>query len=279
MDKSQEFIKKVMLGINYNTKKTLSENKIIIFEQDEIPFKYNKYVPGMSFNQYVGDDKKTVNLTSTPIYKSPELLKKEKEELYKKTPRGYAVSLGYNDWKHLQSLFGCPSYKENKEENIKCNLNIKKALEQGWNPNKDVPESLKSSYYDKDKLENKNKSKNPNNTPDVNNYGEPSPSVNEIPGLKNAEFDGDFYSWFNENFVYPEDAEKNSIEGTVNITFTVNSDGSVSNFIVNDSINTVLSDYTIFLFKTMPNWYPAEQDGKKIQSKVTIPVEFSLGNF
>jgi hypothetical protein len=38
-----------------------------------------------------------------------------------------------------------------------------------------------------------------------------------------------------------------------------------------------LSDEVIILIKKMPKWAPAEIDGKKISSKVTIPVEFSLG--
>jgi len=288
MDISQEFISKVMLGIKYDTKKTLSENKneISLFEQNEFP----------NFNDYIGDsNKKTVKLT---YQKSAEEIKKEKEGLlkkqaeeYKKTPRGYAESLGYKDWKLLQSLFCCPTYKENKNENIKCNLNIKKALEQSWKVGDEVPKNLKSSYCEdnqtngdekkqkndvngeQNKDNNNNKDDRPN---DHKNYGDPNPNTEEIPGLTHAKFDGDFNDWFNSSFIYPEIAEKQGIEGVVNVTFFIDIDGSIINTYTDNKSNPILSNYAKKLIDSMPKWIPAEKYGNKIKTKIDLPINFTL---
>lgn len=285
---SEEFIKKVLLGINYDTNKTLSENKIDLFEQKEKTnldfFKGLKYTKGMTFNQYVGDDAKPIKL-NIPIEISQELLKKEKEEQekrkkeeYKKTPRGYAASLGYTNWKYLQSLFGCPSVKENKEENIKCNLNIKKALEQGWKPGDDVPENLKSNFKNKNNSKDNNKSDEKNDIPDNETYGEKKPKDENIPGVIPPKFDGNFYDWFIKNFNYPQEAISNKISGTVFVKFTVNEDGSISD--VNASSENLAEDIitkdAIELVKKMPNWIPSTKDDVNIKSFVTIPIEYIL---
>jgi len=189
----------------------------------------------------------------------------------------------YN-FKEVQTDFGVKPYNKQEpkdsttnKENFNDNLKLNKAWESGWRPNNgmEVPENLQTNTY-KNNSSNNGK-EGDGEEGDGGNTEDFIPFINEIPGLVNAEFDGDFYSWFNENFVYPEDAEKNSIEGTVVATFTVEVDGSISNIVTDTKSNKILSDEVVNLFKKMPKWLPAEQDGKKIQSKVTIPVEFSLG--
>lgn len=198
----------------------------------------------------------------------------------------------YN-FKEVQSDFGVKPYNKQEpkdsttnKENFNDNLKLNKAWESGWRPNNgmEVPENLQTNTY-KNNLSSNNGEKGDG---DQENNGEKGdggntedfiPFINEIPGLVNAKFDGDFYNWFNENFVYPEDAEKNSIEGIVVATFTVEVDGLISNIVTDTKSNKILSDEVVNLFKKMPKWLPAEKDGKTISSKVTIPVEFSLGNF
>lgn len=150
----------------------------------------------------------------------------------------------------------------NNKNNGKDNKNDIKDFKDGQTPNGKEFKDVK----------NKNSFNYSENNPNDEEYI----SVNEIPGLKTAKFNGDFNEWFSDNFIYPKDAKKNNIEGKVNITFTINSDGSTSNFTINSSDNKILSDYTLKLFKSMPNWSPSEKDGNKITSKVTIPVEFIL---
>jgi len=199
----------------------------------------------------------------------------------------------YN-FKEVQSDFGVKSYNKQEpkdsttnKENFNDNLKLNKAWESGWRPNNgmEVPENLQTNTYKNNKSTNidgniegngDNDGHNDNKS-DGNNEEDFIPSVDEIPGLKNAEFVGDFYEWFNNNFIYPIEAEKNSIEGTVNVTFTIDIDGTITNIVTDNNSNKILSDEVVILIKKMPKWAPAEIDGKKISSKVTIPVEFSLG--
>jgi TonB family protein len=199
----------------------------------------------------------------------------------------------YN-FKEVQSDFGVKSYNKQEpkdsttnKENFNDNLKLNKAWESGWRPNNgmEVPENLQTNTYKNSKSTNidgniegngDNDGHNDNKS-DGNNEEDFIPSVDEIPGLKNAEFVGDFYEWFNNNFIYPIEAEKNSIEGTVNVTFTIDIDGAITNIVTDNNSNKILSDEVVILIKKMPKWAPAEIDGKKISSKVTIPVEFSLG--
>jgi hypothetical protein len=75
-----------------------------------------------------------------------------KEEILARTdahlvaPRIYAESLGHKDWDNYKKVFCCPTYQENKTENIKCNQNIGLAMKQGWKPGSKIPDGMKSSY-------------------------------------------------------------------------------------------------------------------------------------
>ena len=194
------------------------------------------------------------------------------------------------DFKKVQNDFGVKPYNKQEpkdsttnKENFNDNLKLNKAWELGWRPNNgmEVPEDSQTNTY-KNNLSTNIEGNGDNdghndNEGDGNNEEDFIPSVDEIPGLKNAEFIGDFYEWFNNNFIYPIEAEKNSIEGTVNVTFTINIDGTITNIVTDNMSNKILSDEVVILIKKMPKWAPAEMDGKKISSKVTIPVEFSLG--
>lgn len=195
----------------------------------------------------------------------------------------------YN-FKEVQSDFGVKPYNKQEpkdsttnKENFNDNLKLNKAWESGWRPNNgmEVPEDSQTNTY-KNNLSTNIEGNGDNdghndNEGDGNNEEDFIPSVDEIPGLKNAEFVGDFYEWFNNNFIYPIEAEKNSIEGTVNVTFTIDIDGTITNIVTDNMSNKILSDEVVILIKKMPKWAPAEMDGKKISSKVTIPIEFSLG--
>jgi outer membrane biosynthesis protein TonB len=107
----------------------------------------------------------------------------------------------------------------------------------------EVPENLQTNTYKNSKSTNidgngDNDGHNDNKS-DGNNEEDFIPSVDEIPGLKNAEFVGDFYEWFNNNFIYPIEAEKNSIEGTVNVTFTIDIDGTITNRVTDKNSNKI----------------------------------------
>lgn len=239
--------------------------------------------------------------------KSQEEINKEilaRNDADKVAPRLYASSLGYKDWKHYQEQFCCPTAQENKPEHIKCNQNIAKAMKQGWKPGDDIPEGMRSSYckgeaevsFDEVIIDN-------GTGKGVEGEGEGT-YVNltggDVEGLFAAETnpyfkdlkpeetiwepefvggDSKFNTWFEENFLYPKQALRKKLTGVSEISFIVNVDGTLSDFtVLRGSGQKILDDYAIELLKTMPNWNPATKSGVKIQSKVTLPIEFNISD-
>lgn len=81
------------------------------------------------------------------------------------------------------------------------------------------------------------------------------------------------------NLIYPQPAKDNGIEGIVTLDFTVKADGSVGTIKVQRMIDPDLEQAAITLVRKMPAWTPATDDaGKAVDSTVTLPVTFSLGD-
>jgi TonB family protein len=242
---------------------------------------------------------------TSPSTKTQEEINKEilaRNDADQVAPRLYASSLGFKDWKQYQEQFCCPTVKENKSEHIKCNQNIAKAMKQGWKPGDGVPEGMKSSYCKGEESISPDDVVIDNGTgtgvegtgegtyvnlSDTGKeslfVGETDPYFKDLKPEENIwkpEFVGGeskFNTWFDENFLYPKTALRKKQHGVSEISFVVNTDGSLSNFeLVRGSGYRELDDYAIELLKTMPNWNPSTKDGVKIQSQVTLPIEFTL---
>ena len=79
-----------------------------------------------------------------------------------------------------------------------------------------------------------------------------------------------------KTLVYPQEAIEQHIQGTVNIRFVINSNGTVSFDRVLGKPNKYLQEEAVRVIKLMPNWIPAERDGKKVSSYYIIPIRFEL---
>jgi len=121
------------------------------------------------------------------------------------------------------------------------------------------------------------------------NYNtEPAPGVHttdEIPTAftelaKRPSFNGgnanDFANWVAKNVHYPESAKAAGIQGTVLISFKVNSDGKVSDVTVRRGINDALDNEAVRVVCSSPDWIPGEVDGKPVATVYTFPVMFAL---
>lgn len=93
----------------------------------------------------------------------------------------------------------------------------------------------------------------------------------EYPGGMSALLD-----FLMQNVKYPEDAEKQKIEGRVIATFIVETDGSVSNVKVVKPVFPSLDAEAIRVLSAMPKWVPGKQSGKVIRVKYTVPISFNL---
>jgi len=79
-----------------------------------------------------------------------------------------------------------------------------------------------------------------------------------------------------ENTNYPKEAIKTGTEGRVYVRFAVAKTGSVEHISVVRSIDKLLDEEAVRVVKTLPEWKPAEQNGKKVNVWYTIPINFAL---
>ena len=83
--------------------------------------------------------------------------------------------------------------------------------------------------------------------------------------------------WLNDNINYaPHAMCYVSIQGKVFVKFVVEKDGLITNIKVIKAVHPSLDNEAVRLVKSMPNWIPAQHDGKIVSSYFTLPVTFIL---
>ena len=85
-------------------------------------------------------------------------------------------------------------------------------------------------------------------------------------------------NFLRNNVVYPEEALKKKMTGTVYIQFDVSETGEVKNPKILGSAGAPLDNEAIRIVHMMPLWLPAEKNGKKLKSVFFLPVKFQLAN-
>lgn len=97
-------------------------------------------------------------------------------------------------------------------------------------------------------------------------------SAPQFPGGEEA-----LHTYLADNLKYPVEAADNLIEGVVEVTFTVNPDGSISDATVERPLDPDLEDEAIRLVDAMPKWVPATDDaGNPVAQKTSVTVNFTL---
>jgi len=81
-----------------------------------------------------------------------------------------------------------------------------------------------------------------------------------------------------EELVYPVKAKKDKVEGTVILSFTVKSDGSVKNLDVAQSVSPELDAEATRIFRQLL-WDPAEYRGMKLDEEQTMEFPFKLSKY
>lgn len=79
-----------------------------------------------------------------------------------------------------------------------------------------------------------------------------------------------------KELVYPQIAIDNNVQGRVFVQFVVNKDGSIQDVKVTRGVDPILDEEAIRVVKKMPKWVPAEQRGKTVRSRFTLPVMFKF---
>jgi protein TonB len=90
-------------------------------------------------------------------------------------------------------------------------------------------------------------------------------------------FDGDLKEFIQNKIEYPLDAKKDSIEGTVFISFKIDTLGITYNHKVVRGVREDLDNEAIRVTKLIFFKRPAMQRGKPIEVEIIVPVNFYLG--
>ena len=93
----------------------------------------------------------------------------------------------------------------------------------------------------------------------------------EYPGGMQALFE-----FLKENIKYPEDAQKQKVEGRVLAKFVVETDGSISNIEVVTHAFPSLDAEAVRVIQAMPKWSPGKQKGQAVRVKYVVPINFNL---
>ena len=85
-----------------------------------------------------------------------------------------------------------------------------------------------------------------------------------------------FRSYITNHLIYPPAALVEGIQGKVYAQFTVSIDGTISDVKIMRGLRKDCDDEVVRMILAMPKWESAIYEGKKVNSKMIIPVSFML---
>lgn len=98
--------------------------------------------------------------------------------------------------------------------------------------------------------------------------------VEEMPSFPGGDIERN--KFLAQSIVYPRQASENGIQGTVYVSFIVNTDGKIEDVKILRGIGGGCDEEALRVVKHMPRWKPGMQDGKKVRFLYTMPVHFKL---
>jgi len=94
-----------------------------------------------------------------------------------------------------------------------------------------------------------------------------------------AEYPGGFEKmaeFLGKNIVYPEEAKKKNIQGTVLVSFVVEKNGKITDAKVVIGIGGGCDEEALRVVNAMPKWKPGKQGGKNVRVQFALPIKFKL---
>jgi TonB family protein len=79
------------------------------------------------------------------------------------------------------------------------------------------------------------------------------------------------------NLRYPPNSRDLGIQGRVYVQFTVNLDGTLSDFKILKGVTNDIDQEALRVMTLSPNWIPAIKRGISYKTNYTIPIFFQLG--
>lgn len=85
-----------------------------------------------------------------------------------------------------------------------------------------------------------------------------------------------YLKWIGNNFKYPKAAIDAEVKGTIQVTFVVEKDGSLSDLKVVRDLGHGTGEAAINVFKASPKWSPGVQNGKAVRVAYSMPIRMDL---
>ncbi|MDX5346404.1 MAG: TonB family protein [Hymenobacteraceae bacterium] len=79
-----------------------------------------------------------------------------------------------------------------------------------------------------------------------------------------------------KNIKYPALAQRNNIQGTVYVRFTVTKTGDIADVEIMKDLGAGTGEEAARVVKTLPRFNPGKQNGRAVAVKYTVPVRFSI---
>jgi protein TonB len=86
----------------------------------------------------------------------------------------------------------------------------------------------------------------------------------------------EFVRFISHNIEYLDVAREYGIEGTVYVSFVVETDGSITQVKVLRGIFKPLDEEAVRVVKMMPVWKPGKQKGKPVRVRYKVPISFAF---
>lgn len=85
-----------------------------------------------------------------------------------------------------------------------------------------------------------------------------------------------FYQYVAREMTYPKAARQHGVEGTVNVQFVVEKDGTLSNVIAAQGIGSGCDEEAVRVVRNAKAFKPGSQRGKKVRVRMSMPIVFKL---
>ncbi len=80
------------------------------------------------------------------------------------------------------------------------------------------------------------------------------------------------YEYISTNFQYPEEAQRRSVKGKMEVEFTIEKSGDVTYVGILKGLEESIDEEVLKLLKAMPRWIPATKNGVPVRYKVSMPI-------
>jgi len=92
--------------------------------------------------------------------------------------------------------------------------------------------------------------------------------------------DNAMMEYLRANLTYPDQAQRDGVEGTIFVDFIIDQKGNVRDIVATDvvgeNIDQALKDEAVRVVIGMPTWVPGTQRGVAVDARYSVPITFQL---